>query len=126
MIFAVLTDQGILTQPIEAATLTDAATQIKQLYGQGNSQVRIALVLPTVTGRLIQNADPALATIQMSGDSQTQQQVRNAAGNALAGNVAYLAIVAPTNAQVVAQTRALTQQVDALIRLAVGDFTATT
>ena len=39
---------------------------------------------------------------------------------ALADNAAYLAIVAPTNGQAIAQIRALTRQVNALIRVAVG------
>lgn len=126
MIFLIITDQGIHTQPVEATNLADAATKIKQLYGFGTGQIHVALLLPTVTGTLTQNQDPSLATIQMTGDSQTQQQIRNAAGNALTANATYLAIGSPTNAQVVAQTRALTQQVDGLIRLAIGDFTATT
>ena len=113
MIFVVLTDTGVLTQPIEATSLTDASTQIKQLYGQGTGTLRIALLLPTVTGRLLQNPDdPALAQIQMTGDSQTQQQIRN--------NLAtFLGVQSPTAAQVTAAVRALS-------RLAVGDFTGST
>ncbi len=42
------------------------------------------------------------------------------AANALAGNVAYIALATPTNAQIAAQVKALTRQVDAIIRLVAG------
>jgi hypothetical protein len=71
-----------------------------------------------------------LAAIQV--DTATEQQQSNAntlrqqASNALATNQTYLGLGTPTNAQVAAQVRALTQQVDALIRLVVDQFDATT
>ncbi|GGK32129.1 hypothetical protein GCM10010124_26130 [Pilimelia terevasa] len=53
-----------------------------------------------------------------------QAAVLDRARRALVANAAYLAVAAPTNAQVVAQVRRLTQQSNALIRLAVADFTS--
>lgn len=112
MIFVVLTDEGVLTQPIEAATLADAATAIKQLYGQGTGQLRLALLLPTVTGRLLQDPnDPNAAVLQMTGDSQTQQTLRT-------NLQTFLGVGSPTNAQVIAAVRTLA-------RLAIGDFSGT-
>lgn len=113
MIYVVLTDAGVETRPIVAATLADAADQIKQLHGQGTGQLRVALMLPTVTGTLTQNpTDPLLATIAMTGDSQTQQTIRQ-------NLTTFLAVPAPNQAQVTAAVRALA-------RLATGDFTGST
>lgn len=112
MIFVVLTDEGILTQPLEAATFAAAATELKNQYGLGAGQVRIGVVLPSLTGTLTKHAtDPQLATITMSGDSQNQQQIRN-------NLQTFLGVQSPTNAQILAAVRALA-------RLAIADFTGT-
>lgn len=44
------------------------------------------------------------------------------ASNAIASNVTYLAIASPSNAQVATQVRALTRQVNALMRLVAGMY----
>lgn len=44
---------------------------------------------------------------------------------AVTGNNAFLAITSPTNAQVVAQVKAATRQLNALIKLEVGDLLTT-
>lgn len=44
------------------------------------------------------------------------------AGPALAANTTYLAIASPTNAQALAQTRALTRQVNAMMKLVAGMY----
>lgn len=51
--------------------------------------------------------------------------IRSQAGQALATNGAFLAFNNPTNAQVVAQVKALTRQNNGLIRLALRRFDAT-
>lgn len=47
------------------------------------------------------------------------------AEDALVGNRTFLALSSPTNAQTLAQVKALTRQMNAVIRLAVGDLTGT-
>jgi hypothetical protein len=54
-----------------------------------------------------------------------QQTLLQKAGNALANNATYLGLGTPTNAQVVAQVAALTRQVNALIRLTIGQLDST-
>lgn len=44
---------------------------------------------------------------------------------ALGGNRTFLALASPTNAQTLAQVKALTRQMNAIIRLAVGDLSGT-
>ena len=52
--------------------------------------------------------------------------LRDKARTALTGNNTFLGIASPTNAQVSAQVKALTRQVNALIKLEVGDLSDTT
>ncbi len=52
--------------------------------------------------------------------------ITTAAGNALSANQTYLAIASPSAAQVAAQVRALTQQMDGAIRLLINRLDATT
>ncbi len=44
------------------------------------------------------------------------------AANALAGNAAFVALASPSNAQTLAQVKALTRQMDALIRLTLNQL----
>jgi hypothetical protein len=131
MLFLVLSDAGLETKPIVAPDLANAADQIRGrfgagLNGDGVTPINVAVLLPNLTGTVNPAADPSQATLTMSGDAQTQATIRQNAKTALANNTIYLALNPPTQAQVVAQVAALTRQVDALIRLAVGDFTGTT
>lgn len=54
-----------------------------------------------------------------------EQTVRERAGQALATNRTFLAVASPTNAQVVAQVKALTRQMNGLVRLVLGQLDAT-
>lgn len=54
-----------------------------------------------------------------------ERTLRERAGTALAGNATFLAIGSPTNAQTLAQVRALTRQVNALIRLEIRALSET-
>lgn len=51
--------------------------------------------------------------------------LRTQAANAIDANKTFLAISAPSNAQVLAQTKALTRQVNAVIRLVIGSLEGT-
>lgn len=52
--------------------------------------------------------------------------IKGQAATALTNNATYLAIASPTNAQIAAQVKALTQQNNKLIRLAINRLEATT
>lgn len=72
----------------------------------------------------VENAEAdarVLAVLQESNG----EQIRTAATDALAANRLFLALTTPTNAQTVAHVRALTRQMNAVIRLAVNDLTGT-
>lgn len=60
------------------------------------------------------------ATRLANGDT-----LRSKAQNSISGNVSFLSKSSPTTAQVTSQVKALTQQVDALIRLLVSDLSDT-
>jgi len=128
MIFLVLTDDagpgGV--QAVQASGLSDAADQIRQLVAAAGSEfaapAQIGVVLPQFTAT-IEPGDPP--TVTFSGDQDTQRTLRNAAQTALTNNQTFLAVSNPTNAQIVAQVKAVTRQVDGLIRFLVADFSGT-
>ena len=70
-----------------------------------------------ITGTTTVDDDP----LQINGDA-----LRAKAAQAIATNVTYLAIVAPTNAQVVTQVARLTRETTAVIRLLLGHLDDTT
>jgi hypothetical protein len=69
---------------------------------------------------------PSWASEAVPADSALgrQAQLEQRAADALAANAAFLADANVTNAEAVAQLKALTRQVSALIRLRRGDFSA--
>lgn len=131
MIFFALTDSGLVTRPIVAASLSDAADQLRVMFGaglngDGVTPVNVAALIPAAVAMITPASDPTKATITVTGDAATQQTIRNNASQALATNATYLGLANPTTAQAVAQVAALTRQIDALIRLAVANFSGTT
>lgn len=84
---------------------------------QGIVTTQRALTTPESSQLAAQDAGAAIAANQ----STVQQQAQAA----LVNNRTYLAVGSPNNAQVVAQMRALTQQVQGLIRLALQQFDGT-
>jgi hypothetical protein len=73
--------------------------------------------LALVEDRPLTASETTLLTERQNADS-IDARVRDA----LASNKTFLALQTPTNAQVVAQVRALTRQVSALIRMKIDDF----
>lgn len=65
------------------------------------------------------------AELDADRDRANDTTIRQQAITALNDNRTYLAIGAPTNAQVVAQVRALTQQMNGVIRLVLGKLDGT-
>lgn len=68
-----------------------------------------------------------LAAPDTAGDiaGANEADLLSKARAAYAGNLTYLAIASPTNAQTAAQVKALTRQVNALIRLVGRDLAST-
>lgn len=64
-------------------------------------------------------------TYEASDEQVNLETILNAARTALTANKTYLGLASPTNAQNLAQIRALTRQVNALIRVLLQDFTGT-
>lgn len=61
---------------------------------------------------------------QAAAEQSNETSIRDKATQALQVNRDFLALTSPSNAQVVAQVKALTRQNNALIRLALGRFDA--
>lgn len=59
-------------------------------------------------------------TVTIADEDANADTLRDRAATALTANAAFLAITSPTNAQVLAQTRVLTRENTALIRLVLG------
>lgn len=74
------------------------------------------------------DAHPAKAQAEaqrMAGERTNAATIRDRAGQALAANTTFLAITSPTNAQTLAQVKALTRQNNGIIRLLLNRFDGT-
>jgi hypothetical protein len=132
MIFFAFTDQGLDTTPIVAADLSGAAEVVRERFGLGRlgdnvTPVDVGLVVPAQIGTVTPDGsgDPQNATLTATGDGATLATLRQNARAALVGNATFLALAAPTAAQNAAQVKALTRQVDGLIRVALAELSAT-
>lgn len=63
--------------------------------------------------------------ITIPPETENRDAILDAARQALAANRTYLALNSPTNAQNLAQIRALTRQINGLIRFLLADFSGT-
>lgn len=75
----------------------------------------------TVTTTATANGQVATYTAKPGTTADNADQLLSKAAAALAANKTFLAISSPTNAQSISQVKALTRQVNAIIRLLVVD-----
>jgi hypothetical protein len=64
----------------------------------------------------------AVTSATLDATSANARQIETASRSALAQNKAFLALASPTNADVLAQVKALTRQMNGVIRLLLGQL----
>lgn len=122
----VLPESGVWSTAEAAACgwfpVVDVARPADTATTTHDRSVELVATVPTVvwTPRLWTTAELAARTAQTNGTT-----IRTQAATALGTNTAFLTFGAPTNAQIVAQVRALTRQTNGLIRLAINALDAT-
>lgn len=95
--------------PIETINTPDAIITIEtRVSGDGTGEARTVSAAPK-PGTPIANHD----------------DLRSKARAALSSNAAFLAIASPNNAQTAAQVKALTRQMNGVIRMLLGELTTT-
>lgn len=101
------------TQVVDTARPADTATTTHDY------SVTLVNGTPTVTW-----TQRAKTTEEQANDTQqtNRSTIQTQAADAMAGNRTFLALASPTNAQVVAQVKALTRQNNAVIRLALNQL----
>jgi hypothetical protein len=78
-----------------------------------------------LAARALTSSETAMLASLDATQGANQATLRTQAQAALAGNRTYLGLASPSNVQVAVQVKALTQQIQALIRLALSQFDAT-
>jgi hypothetical protein len=102
-------------------TIVGGAVVRRETFDLGSNRYRLfedigdGLVL--VTDRALTAGEASDLTADANANA-----VETRLRDALAANKTFLAIASPTNAQTLAQVKALTRQVSALIRKAAGDY----
>ena len=86
---------------------------------------RSVVVTLTVPTELWTVRDKTQAELDADAANANDTTIREQANTALDNNRTYLAIASPTNAQVAAQVRGLTQQMNGVIRLVLGKLDGT-
>ena len=79
----------------------------------------------TVSTRDVYLDGRLVGTMEVPVEEDNRQAIIAAARTALATNRTYVGLASPSNAQTVAQVKALSRQVNGLIRVLLGDFSGT-
>lgn len=120
-----------LPDPLDGALLQQALAEvgiITEVMVDGDGQLLLPDTDDYATAAPVVQAHPAKVTeyrAALQAQATNEQTIKDRAATALQGNRDFLALQTPTNAQVLAQVRALTRQATGLIRLALKRFEGT-
>lgn len=126
MIFILITDQGIVTTPVIAPSLTEAQGEITKLVGVGTGEVLVTAAMVVATAKVTQHpTDASKATLVPTvPDGQAQKTIRDGAKAVIASNTAFInkPDVQPLP-DLVTQAKSAARQLNDLYRmLVIGDF----
>lgn len=126
MLFFLISEQGIVHQPIEAPTLADATEKILEHVGLGNRTIVVAAAITVATATVKQHpTDPTKATLTpTSPTGVAQKTMRDGAKAVIASNTAFInkPDVQPLP-DLVTQAKSAARQLNDLYRMLVlGDF----
>lgn len=110
--FKILTSLGLASMPRVDITPTQISVTHANVTSANTAAIQSVISAYTL--------DPNWQGLQADDQSLLLARARQA----LATNATFLAIASPTTAQVATQAKALSRQVDALIRIAIGDVSS--